>query len=145
MDEDKRRLQGSEKLDRFKRRHKEINGKFYASDVDLTLISKLPPGVVAYLDYKGSGENVTFAEVILYNQHLEIAPVYIVEGKDPENGPFTITRFMGGNYKPEPPTVDTETICTCADWSEYEKWESELREEYEKRGGWHGKLRKRLY
>lgn len=136
MEENKRKLKGSEKRDEFKRRHKELDGTFYATDADFCLVSKKPPGTVAYLDYKGSGENVTFSETIQYNEWMRIAPVYIVEAPDPTMGPFRILRYLGGDYRPEPPDVTLEIEIDLANWKEFEQWERALRKEYEKRGGW---------
>jgi len=141
MDDAKRQLKGSEKRDLFKRRHKELNKRFYATDADFCLVSKFPPGTVAYLDYKGSGEGVTFAEAIQYNEWMPRAPVYIVEGRDPEAGPFIIRRYLGADWQPEPPLVNYGEAVTAEDWQEFERWEARLRAEYRKRGGWNGNLR----
>lgn len=141
MDDAKRRLKGSEKRDLFKFWHKKLNKRFYATDADLCLVSKFPPGTVAYLDYKGSGEGVTFAEAIQYNEWMPQAPVYIVEGRDPEEGPFVIRRYLGADWGPEPPLVNYGETVTAEDWAEFERWEGDLRTEYRRRGGWHGKLR----
>ena len=141
MDDAKRNLKGSEKRDVFKRKHKDLNNRYYASDADLCLIDKYPPGVVAYIDYKGSGEPITFAEVILYNEWLKQAPVFIVEGRDPENGPFKIKRYLGGNWKPNPCETILETIEEISDWSCFAEWEGKLRNAYRSRNGWNGKLR----
>lgn len=136
MDERKRNLKGSEKRDIFKQKHKTLDKSFYATDADFCLISKSPPGTVAYLDYKGSGEGVTFAEAIQYNEWMGHAPVFIVEGSDPENGPFLIRRYLGANWRPEPPIVNYGDEHYCADWPAFGEWERELRREYTKRGGW---------
>lgn len=143
MDDKKRNLKGSPKRDIFKLMHKQALGSgFYATDADLCLISKDPPGTVAYLDYKGSGEDITFAEAIQYNEWLSHAPVFIVEGHDPETGPFIIKRYLGGDWKPEPPIVELEFVTKVDDWHGFGSWESGLRQEYSKRGGWGGRLRK---
>lgn len=136
MDGAKRNLQGSENLDIFKRRHKSINPIFYACDGDLCLVSKFPPGTVAYLDYKTTTDYVTFSEGIQYNEWMHHAPVFIIEGDDPENGPFTIYRYLGANWRPEPPTVNLEKVEYCETWTEFEAWETWIRNEYRKRGGW---------
>jgi len=141
MDEGKRELKGSEKLDEFKRRHKDLSGQFYATDGDLCLISKYPPGTVAYIDYKADGDNVTFAEAIQYNEWMKLAPVYIIQGDNPEMGPFTITRYLGADWRPEPPVVNYGDSITVSSWPEFGEWESSLRAEYRRRGGWQGYLR----
>jgi len=141
MDDAKRDLKGSEKRDEFKRRHKDLNRGFYATDADFCLVSKTPPGTVAYLDYKGSGEPVTFAEAIQYNEWMQSAPVYIVEGKNPETGPFEIVRYLGADWKPEPPDVNWGERVLAETWAELGRWELALRAEYKRRGGWRGCLK----
>jgi len=141
VDSQTRNLKGSPKRDLFKRKHKDLNNKFYATDADFCLVSKTPPGTVAYLDYKGSGEGVTFSEVIQYNAWMMQAPVYLVLGENPETGPFDIYRYLGGDWKPNPPTYKTELTKKCDGWEQFEEWESVLRNEYQKRGGWNGSLR----
>ena len=141
MDEAKRNLKGSEKRDEFKMCHKKLNKRFYATDADLCLISKKPPGTVAYLDYKGSNEGVTFSEAIQYNEWMKQAPMYIVEGEDPTNGPFVIKRYLGTNWKPEPPEVNYGEEFAIEDWRAFESWEAKLRQLYRQRGGWKGHLK----
>lgn len=136
MDDAKRSLKGSEKRDTFKRMHKELNRGFYATDADFCLVSKLPPGTVAYLDYKGSGEGVTFAEAIQYNEWMHQAPVYIVEAVDPERGPFRIRRYLGADWQPNPPDVNYGETTEAQNWAAFEQWEATLRAEYSRRGGW---------
>ena len=133
---------GSRKLDLFKRRHKDINSQFYASDGDLFLVEKYPPGIMACLDYKVPGDRLTFSEGILYNQFIKDMPVFVVEGTDPEKGPFTIKRILGINWGPEPVEVFFDNKEEAVrDWQELEKWEQRLRNEYCKRGGWNGNLK----
>ncbi len=141
MDEHKQNLKGSEKLDEFKYRHKKLDKRFYATDGDLCLVSKLPPGTVAYLDYKGSGECVTFAEAIQYNEWMQHAPVFIVESSTPAAGPFRIRRYLGADWRPEPPEVSWGNETKVKDWLGFGEWERELRETYNRRGGWGGNLR----
>lgn len=125
MNEQIKQLQGSRKRDLFKWAHKnKIDRPFYASDCDLCIVSKEPRGVVAYFDYKGSGEDVTFTETILYDEWSKTKPVYIIEGSDPENGSFVVKK-----YKPK---EASEFVCKLNDWSDFEKWEESLRKEYHK-------------
>jgi len=140
MDDAKRLLKGSEKRDIFKQRHKELDKRFYATDADFCLISKRPPGTVAYLDYKGSGEPVTFAEAIQYNEWMKSAPVFIVMGENPETGPFVIVRYLGANWKPNPPDVNYGEKVDIPTWEAFGEWERALRDEYQRRGGWRGCL-----
>ncbi|MHC4635748.1 MAG: hypothetical protein ACYSYU_11160 [Planctomycetota bacterium] len=126
MDEDKRNLTGSPKRDIFKRRHKDLNKSYYASDADLCFISFKPRGVVAYIDYKGSGEEVTATEEVLYDEWLETKPVFIIEGVNPEEGPFTIWRYLGSEE-------GLEYVAFVADWAGLEDWEGGLRNEFRKK------------
>ena len=144
MDDSRKRLKGSEKRDLFKYWHKNapgMRGDFYATDADFCLVSKHPPGTVAYLDYKGSGEGISFSEAIQYNEWLQHAPVFIVEGPNPETGPFVIKRYLGGDFRPEPPEVELEEIVRVNDWRGFGAWEASLRQKYSRRGGWGGNLR----
>lgn len=132
----KYRTEGSEAHDKFKLAHKtQLGVGYYASDVDLALVSKNPPGPVAYLDYKRSlGEGVTFAEVLLYNALMRKAPVYIVTG-DPEKGPFVIRQYLGGDWRPDPPQVEYGLEIHIPDWKEFRRWENKLRNKYEEQLG----------
>lgn len=111
--------------------------ELYGSDLDLCIVSKFPHGVVAIYDYKRNGEGISFAEVILYNALVTVAPVFIIEIENPETGPFVIRRYKTGNPNPDPPAVvffDTKT--KLSDWPAFIKWERELRATYSQRGGW---------
>jgi hypothetical protein len=142
MDDWKRNLQGSEAKDVFKRRHKQaLPTYYYAVDADLILMSKFPPGVVAYIDFKRPDDSVTFAEAMYYNEVMTEAPVFIVESDDPEDGPFIIGRYLGGDWKPNPPDVEIEFVTEATDWQEFGQWECSLRQEYSRRKGWNGQLR----
>jgi len=141
MDERKRDLKGSPLRDEFKRCHKELRRDFYATDADLALVSKTPPGTVAYLDYKYPSDSVSFAEAIQYNEWMRHAPVYIVESYNPTTGPFIIKRYLGADWHPDPPEINWGEIITLANWAELEGWEGELRREYQCREGWKGYLR----
>lgn len=126
MDEGKRNLIGSPNRDIFKRRHKDLNRSFYASDADLCLISFKPPGVVAYLDYKAEGDQVTPTEGILYNEWMVSTPVFIIEGATPDAGPFTVWRYMGSDK-------ELEYVTFVSDWAGLEAWEQGLRNEYRRK------------
>ena len=126
MDNNIKRLKGSEKRDLFKWAHKNKmdDAPFYASDADLCLVMPNPRGVVAYLDYKGKGDSITFAEQILYDEWAKTKPVYIIKGNDPENGPFTIFQYMRGNK--------LILICELKNWNDFLLWEAELRQNFAK-------------
>lgn len=130
----KRALRGSPARDAFKRRHKDF-GALYASDADLCLVSKNPPGIIAYLDYKAPYDSVTFAEVLLYNDWMRRTPVYIVEGADPERGPFLVHRYEGGDWRPDPPKVQLRLVVECPNYEAFITWEEALRRRYERYRG----------
>ena len=123
-------IQGSISRDIFKRCHKQINKFCYACDADFILVEKSPEGIVAYLDYKKPNDKVTFSEAIAYNEWVKTKPVYIVEGLNPEAGPFVIKEYLGANWKPYPPIVQWGKSITVANWRDFEKWEVNLRNKY---------------
>lgn len=135
MDEDKRNLIGSRKRDLFRRKHKDYGDKLYSLDGDMIWVEKEPPGIVAYIDYKTTDDNVTFSEVLAYNVWATTTPVYIIQADDPETGPFTVLRYEGGNWKPEPPDVEMRFVLLCKDWEELTDWEGKLRDRWKKNGG----------
>ena len=130
MNDLKRNLQGSDRRDIFKRVHKTLSRRFYACDLDFVWAEKSPPGIVAFVDYKHPSDGITFSEVLVYNDLLKIAPVYIVEGSNPELGPFRVVSYLGGDWHPEPPKTQTETVCVCKTWAELEAFEGKLRQTY---------------
>lgn len=105
-----------------------MNRRFYACDLDFVLVEKYPFRIVAFLDFKKPFESITFAEVIGYNALSPVAPIYIVRSRDPENGPFSITRFICGDPKPDPPVVEELPIASCETWEEYGASEKDLRQ-----------------
>lgn len=128
MELGKQGLKGSPSRDEFKRRHKDLSATFYAGDLDFVLVTKYPKaGIVAFLDYKRCGDQVTFAEAIAYNSLLSIAPVYIVQGDNPNTGPFTVLEYKGGDWRPEPPVVSLIYCETVQDWRGFGNWERRLR------------------
>ncbi len=144
MDDNTKNLNGSKSRDDFRFYHKQfLPTDFYACDGDLVLVHKFPPGTVAYFDFKTTQDKITFSEVIQYNEWMTTAPVYIVESDNPQTGPFTITRYMGGDWKPNPPTWNPGEVRYCATWIEFARFERELRDEYHRRDGWRGNLKKR--
>ena len=136
MDEQKRNLQGSSKRDIFKRKRKTYSSRLYATDIDLAWIEKYPPGIVAYVDYKGSGEGITFTEAIAYNEWVQHAKlVYIIEGPDPEQGPFDVYRYLEGDWHPDPPMIKRQHVITCPTWDALTEWEEKLRAMYRRNNG----------
>ena len=130
MDCFKQALKGSPARDAFKQAHKKIDPTYYAFDLDLVLVSKSPPGIVAGFDYKTTTDRITFAEALGYNDLLCQFPIFIVESDDPDNGPFTIFEYLGGDWKPEPPVCQLRRVCTCDDWRAFRFFELGLRSEY---------------
>jgi len=98
------------------------------------LVEKYPPGIVAVFDYKLSGslDSVSFAEVIAYNAFLDWGvPVYIVWSQEPFDR-FTIQKFKSGDWKPDPPIVDLDTLLLDVPAETFEEWEANLRRVYRK-------------
>lgn len=121
-------LRGSPRRDAFKHAHKaKLGPGFWASDLDLVLIRKAPPGIVAILDCKQPGEPLSFAEVIAYNALMRLVPIFVVEARDAETGPFRVLAYHGGDWRPSPPIVRLEPVADCADWAALGEWESALR------------------
>jgi len=121
-------LRGSPRRDAFKHAHKaQLGPGFWATDLDLVLVGKEPTGIVAFLDCKQPAEPLSFAEVIAYNALLAVAPMYVIEVRDPDAGPFTIKRYRGGDWHPSPPRVDLEWVTVCTSWEALKAWEQQLR------------------
>ena len=125
------RQQGSPSRDRFKRKHKAGPGWCYACDIDFALVSKNPPGVVAFLDYQVGDEPISFSEVLAYNELLSIAPVFMVRGDAEAEGPFDVLEYEGGDWRPEPPHTQLTAILSEADWRGLFAWEQTIRRAYE--------------
>jgi hypothetical protein len=124
-------LRGSPLRDTFTYAHKARLGPgYWATDVDLVLVEKDPPGIVAYLDCKRPNEPVSFAEALAYNKLQATAPVFVIEVRDAEWGPFTVSRYVAGDWHRSPPTVRLEPVRECADWEALGVWERSLREDY---------------
>lgn len=127
-DKEKERLKGSPSRDIFKQKHKEnMPGLYYACDIDLALVSKYPASIKAILDYKKFTDKITFSEVIAYNDLMNHYPIFIIKSQTPENGPFYIYQYNGGNWHPEPPEVDITEIRRCINWDELSEWENTVR------------------
>lgn len=136
MDDRKRRLKGSAARDDFKHWHKQppFPRSFYASDIDFALVSKRSGGrIIAILDYKQPGDRITFAETIAYNDLTKSGfSVYIITApyhpeKELPFEEFTIQRYLGGDWKPEPPRVKLEMILEKVSVSEFIAWEKCIR------------------
>ncbi len=132
MDERTAGLRGSPLRDQFKALHKsELPGHMTGCDLDFMIVEKNPDGIVAFMDVKRPGENVTFAEVIGYNALLRIAPLYLLYTNGPEAleaGRFEVQRYLGGNRGPNPPTIRTELYARLNSWEEFRRWEQALRD-----------------
>lgn len=124
-------LAGGPRPDAFKASHKTALGPgYWASDLDLVLVEKAPPGVVAVLEVKQPGEPASFAQVVLLNRLLTVAPVYFVYVDDPRRGPFRVVPYLGGDWRPSPPTLITGPPRFLADWHAFRTWETALRRAY---------------
>jgi hypothetical protein len=124
---------GSDSRDQFKLLHKQkLDKKLWACDIDFVLVEKHPfPDIIAALDFKVSGDSISFSEVIAYNSLIRRGiPVYIVQG-DQVSGVFKIQIYCGGNHTQ--PRYDILPIATTTGWPEFELWEQNLRAVWRKR------------
>lgn len=142
MIDDKKDLEGSKNRDRFKRLHKEQTYEgFYSLDIDFAFVEKnhnkgrKDPVIVAITDFKMPSDKLVFSEVLAYNQFIENhIPVFIVEALNedfcdlpPNKHRFRVKRYLGGDYKPDPPEWDTEIVADNLTWDGFASWQSELR------------------
>lgn len=142
MYDDKKDLEGSQNRDKFKQLHKtEIDGRFYALDIDFALVSKNEvygdalPMIVAIVDFKMPGDDPTFTEVLAYNQFKEKdIPVYFIEALnkpfaelEPEKHRFRIKEYLDGDWKPRYVPTEEKVVAETVGWDGLEEWERELR------------------
>lgn len=138
---DTKNLVGSKSHDCFRAFHKTaLDKKFYASDVDLMLISKNPPGIVAAIEYKaGDYDKITFSEAILYNTLTRTGiPVYIVTCNE-WRGSNAFTRFkvewyVSGDWRQNPPAIKVKPVGNF-NQKGFEAWEGKLRSDFSKAHG----------
>jgi len=129
----KKEMKGSPARDAWKHWHKSLSGSLYGTDIDFAFVGKYPPGIVAIVDYKQPWDRISFSEVLAYNDFLRWGkPVYIVEGRYmPDAWPpfekFTIRQYLGGDYKPDPPTVRLRVVLENITLKQYEQWEKQIR------------------
>jgi hypothetical protein len=132
MDARMRELKGSPLRDLFKHQHKrKLRSTMFGCDLDFVIAEKNPDCIVAFVDLKRFDEDVTFTEVIVYNQLIKVAPLYLVcadSHEAVEMGMFSIARYLGGNRGPQPPVVKLEHCTQVSDWQEYSSWEQGLRD-----------------
>lgn len=129
-------LAGGPRPDAFKAQHKlKLGTGYWASDLDLVLVEKAPPGVVAVLEVKQPDEPASMAQVILLNALLALAPVFLLYVGDPGRGPFRVVPYLGGDWRPRPPVLDTGPPVFLIDWHSFRTWEAGLRRAYRTRGG----------
>ena len=129
MEKSKQLLKGSPSRDNFKQWHKTLSRRFYATDLDLVLVEKTPPRIVAILDYKRRSDRITFAEAIAYNHFVTLEiPVFLVWSEAPFRC-FDVQRYVWGNWRPEPPEITSRTILSGASRTELALWEQRLRKE----------------
>lgn len=123
MDDEKKALKGSSSRDEFKNLHKlRCNEHFYASDLDFVLVTGNRT-IVAFLDYKTPNDQITWAEGIMFDNLLELAPVYIVVAPpEPLEGPFKISRYINRAVQQDEAILST--------WDDFDDWEGELRRKH---------------
>lgn len=133
MDDRLVQLKGSASRDAFKQAHKAKLGKgYYACDIDFAIVEFQPAGIVAFFDYKKPRDSVSSTEVVVYNELVSTAPLYIVESPSPEDGPFKISLYINGELVGygKPPRIDTRFVTTCSNWQQFKEFEDELRRGY---------------
>jgi len=131
QDERKRLLRGSPARDAFKRWHKDLSGTLYACDADFILVNKYPPGIVAIVDYKRQDDRTTFSEVLAYNAFVSLGiDVFVMQGEPGER--LDVYKYVGGDYRPEPPVVELRHEETIHNNVEFENWERALRKQWSK-------------
>lgn len=128
MDAAKQMLKGSQSRDLFKLMHKQTHPRNYATDIDLAMVVKYPwPHMPFYVDHKSGNENLTFSEVVAYNDALMRGQrVFIVRG-DAEAGRFVINEYTGGHHGR--PTWSEVFACEVDDWPAFHRWEESVRKE----------------
>jgi len=130
IDDKKYNLKGSESRDAWKLAHKQKLGRgYYGSDIDYAVVEFRTARIVAFYDYKKPRDSISKTEVIAYNDLIKLAPMYIVEGPCPAEGPFKISRYIGGklgNYGQEP-LIELEFVQVCEDWEAFRLFEDKLR------------------
>lgn len=129
MNEWTKQQQGSPSRDRFKRKHKDLCRSFFSCDIDFVFVEKTPfPDIVAAIDYKQTGDDVTFSESIAYTALVRRGiPVYIVTG-DVETGQFIIKEYIGGHHRK--PIARYGNELECDSWDQFQQWEQWLRNQY---------------
>lgn len=133
----KQSLKGSPSRDIFKFMHKQQCKEHWGCDLDFIWVMKSPqPDIVAGLDYKAYGDEVTFTEVIAYNALLMRGiSIYIVQG-DAESGAFDVYQYGGGHhYKPR---YTLAFVCHTDSWDQFHEWQASIRKEYASRFGSEG-------
>lgn len=125
----KQSLKGSPSRDCFKYMHKQTCKDHWACDLDFIWVTKSPqPDIVAALDYKMYGDDVTFTEVIAYNALLMRGiSVFIVQGCA-ETGSFNVHRYVGGHHLK--PRYTLLFVRKTDSWGEFHAWEAEIRKAY---------------
>lgn len=128
----KKFIKGSSSRDTFKYMHKQQCKDHWGCDLDFIWVMKSPhPDIVAGLDFKAYGDEVTFTEVIAYNALLMRGiAIYIVEG-NAESGEFVVYKYIGGHhYKPSYTLQKVEKTET---WEQFHRWQASIRFEYASR------------
>jgi hypothetical protein len=119
---------GSWSRDVWKWSHKQSHPSHWGCDLDFCIVGKNPARIIAIFDYKnGPRDRIRFTEAIAYQALLKIAPVFIVQSPCPFCGPFTITRLLATDYRPEPPRCEWGESVIVQDWGGFHQWETKLR------------------
>lgn len=105
----------------------------FALDVDLLWIEKNPEQIVAVLDYKMAGDEITYAEAVAYNLFSKLGWwVLIIESKshqDLEDGVFDLFWFQSADTYPNPPTVERQSLGNTSGWDDFNNWQQKIRDQ----------------
>ena len=118
MDDRIKKLKGSKLRDEWRYLHKQkLATDAYGMDGDFLLVEP-QVGIFACLDIKREDDDFTRIEETGYAHFIQLGiPVYAVRVFDVKEGVCNIYKF---------PSRDP--IAMCSNWSDYERWESALRE-----------------
>ncbi len=151
--DEKQRKRGSPLNDWFRWWHKKLGPGFHGADLDLLLNGRDPAGIAAVLDFKGPDEEpLGFSHVQVYNGLMKRHRIYVVELQNDvtwrdvpvghngqtwmqrlaevvsEDDPrFLVSRYLGGDWRPNPPKVARTRAIEIVGLDQWREWERKVR------------------